>query len=128
LIFIEYEGQALRNFKEISVTYEKCRRYLRKLKRYIKKLNFSFYHFPLCVMDYELWPYVYRTLDSCDVTFLNRCKECNYKKFCLGIHKEYLKKFGSIEFNPVKAQYDIVETNNWHHPIKIAKKTHLTKI
>ena len=70
------------------------------------------------MINQSLWKYTWRTLPKYEVTFLPRCKDCLYKKYCLGIHKEYLKKVGGEEFQPIKNKYLIKETNNFYHPIQ----------
>ncbi len=119
IIFMEMEGQAGDNFKIVGLTHTQFQKFIPKIAKWIPKFKeFRFYHFPLCVIDQSLWKYVWRTLPDYEVTFLPKCKNCLYKKYCLGIHKEYIKKVGTKEFRPIKKKYTIEETGNFYYPIK----------
>lgn len=118
-IFFEIEGQALKNINALKLTYSDFLPYIGKLcvlPRYFPDVRF--YHFPLCMLPVKFFPYVWRTLPSFEVAYLDKCKLCNLKKLCLGVHKGYLKYFGGLEFRANKKQFTIQESNNWHHPIK----------
>ena len=104
LIFIEMEGQAKDNLKIVGITYKEVMKFLPQV---VNKWALSFndlrlYHFPLCVLPPELWPYAWRTLREEEVMFLPRCNKCFYKKYCLGIHRDYLSLIGNKEFKPPK--------------------------
>ncbi len=119
IIFMEMEGQAKKNFKTTGLTYTEFKKFIPKITKWIPKFKESrFYHFPLCVIDHSLWKYTWRTLPDYEVAFLPKCKNCLYKKYCLGIHKDYLKKIGGKEFQPIKNKYLIEETNSFYHPIQ----------
>ena len=119
IIFMEMEGQAGDNFKIVGLTHTQFQKFIPKIAKWIPKFKeFRFYHFPLCVIDQSLWKYVWRTLPDYEVTFLPKCKNCLYKKYCLGIHKEYIKKVGTKEFRPIKKKYLIEKTDSFYHPIK----------
>lgn len=119
IIFMEMEGQAGDNFKIVGLTHSQFQKFIPKIAKWIPKFKeFRFYHFPLCTIDYSLWKYTWRTLPAYEVTFLPKCKTCLYKKYCLGIHKDYLKKIGGKEFKPIKKKYIIKETGNFYRPIK----------
>lgn len=123
LIFMEVEGQGSGNFKKIGLKYSQFHPYFRKIERFVRKFNnFRLYHFPLCVVPQIFWPYTWRTLPASDVRFLDFCKKCLYKRFCLGIPVGYLAKVGSIEFKPIKETVKIKSTSNSHHPIDFIKK------
>jgi len=124
LIFPEYEGQAVKNIKETKVTYSQVTPELMKVLPLFKKFKkIRLYHFPLCVLDPALWPYVWRTLPKEEVVFLPSCKNCSYRKYCLGIHKTYLKYVGEQEFKPIKENIKLIldKKNIKHHPIKSVK-------
>ena len=118
LIFFEIEGMASSNFRILKLRYNDFRPYINGT---IKKLKFfkefRLYHFPLCVLGKELFPYMWRTLPSSEVSYLECCTKCILIKHCLGIHKGYLKAFGSSEFKPYKKFDKIKISDNWHHPI-----------
>jgi len=119
VIFMEMEGQAGDNLKIVGLTHSQFQKFIPKIAKWIPKFKeFRFYHFPLCTIDYSLWKYAWRTLPNHEVTFLPKCKNCLYKKYCLGIHKEYIKKVGVKEFKPIKKKYIIKETGDSYHPIK----------
>jgi len=119
VIFMEMEGQAGNNFKIVGLTHSQFQEFIPGIAKWIPKFKeFRFYHFPLCMINQSLWKYTWRTLPKYEVTFLPRCENCLYKKYCLGIHKEYLKKVGGGEFQPIKNKYLIKQTNNFYHPIQ----------
>lgn len=118
-IFMEFEGAAGENRKIVGITYAKARPYLEKFFRKIENPHFKirFYHFPLCVLPFGFWPYLWRTLPEKEIAFLPSCSDCFYKKHCLGIHKDYLKYIGEREFRPIRKKIKIKTTNNFYHPI-----------
>jgi len=119
VIFMEMEGQAGDNFKIVGLTHAQFQGFILGIAKWISKFKeFRFYHFPLCTINQSLWKYTWRTLPDYEVTFLPNCRNCLYKKYCLGIHKDYLKKVGGEEFQPIKNKYLIKETNNFYHPIQ----------
>ncbi len=120
-IFMEMEGVAGENFKKAGITYEEARLDLAALlKKIINSkpcFEVRFYHFPLCVLSIEFWPYLWRTLPEKEIAFLPSCSKCFYKKYCLGIHKDYLKHVGGKEFQPIREKIKIEIINNFYHPI-----------
>lgn len=119
IIFMEMEGQAGENFKIVGLTHTGFKKFIPKIAEWIGEFKeFRFYHFPLCTISPSLWKYTWRTLPDYEVTFLPCCKNCLYKKYCLGIHKDYLEKVGDKEFRPIRKKYIIKETNNPYHPIE----------
>jgi len=125
IIFMEIEGQAGDNFKIVGLTHTAFRKHIPGIAKWIPEFkDLRFYHFPLCTIDHSLWPHVWRTLPKSEVTFLPSCSRCSYKKYCLGIHKHYLKEVGRSEFKPITAKKIIVKkSENVHHPIiKVYKK------
>lgn len=117
-IFWEPEGQTIKNLETVKISYNQVKPYLEKI-RLSKKLlkEIRFYHFPLCAIPEKLWPYTWRTLRANEVDFTERCGRCFYKKYCLGIHKDYLKYMGDKEFAPIRKHLDIEETGNIYKPI-----------
>jgi len=119
IIFMEMEGQAKKNFKIVGLTYTQFKRFIPKIAKWIPEFKgFRFYHFPLCTINYSLWKYTWRTLPEYEITFLPKCEVCLYKKYCLGIHKDYLEKVGSDEFKPIKKKYIIEGTTDKYRPIQ----------
>jgi len=118
LIFWEVENQAVKNLESVKVNYIQVRPYIEKTRPLLKRFKeIRFYHFPLCTISEEFWPHVWRTLPDDEVAFVSLCKQCQYKKYCLGIHKGYLEKMGTQEFKPIKENFVIRKTNNFHCPI-----------
>jgi len=118
-IFMEMEGRAGDNIKEVGITHTQAKPYLEELFSKIKNAPFEIrlYHFPLCALSPKLWSFIWRTLPEREITFLPQCQTCSFQKHCLGIHKDYLKYIGDKEFQPIKEQIKIKETNNFYHPI-----------
>jgi MoaA/NifB/PqqE/SkfB family radical SAM enzyme len=120
LVFIEYEGHAIKNLKSVELNYDKFYPQFEKFEKYLKKFkDMRFYHFPLCVIPKNFWPYMWRTLDADELSFLPKCSKCKVKSFCMGIHKNYLNLFGGDEFNPLKNIIKIKKDkyNYSYHPI-----------
>jgi len=125
LIFMEMEGLAEKNFKLVGLSYNELKPYFSsvKIKEWKKGLpDLRLYHFPLCVLESGLWQYAWRTLRGEEVTFLSSCENCQYKKYCLGIHKDYLKLVGGKEFQPIKRKVGLKTQNFFHHPIVKSSK------
>lgn len=117
-IFFEIEGQALKNFNKLKLTYVELFPYIRKLEDLILGFpEIRFYHFPLCALPMKFFPYVWRTLPEYEVSFLHSCNHCNLKELCAGIHKSYLSYVGASEFRPWKHNLNIVRDKNHHRPI-----------
>jgi len=120
LIFMEMEGLVESNFKKVGLTHRVFNSFLSsaKLRNWAKGLNeIRLYHFPLCTLQPELWPYVWRTLRGNEVVFLPRCKKCLYRKYCLGIHRDYLKLVGVKEFRPIRKKIGLKLRDSFYHPI-----------
>ncbi len=117
---MEMEGMAEKNFRLVGLTHQELKPYLnlKKIKEWAKgPKEVRLYHFPLCTLEPELWPYVWRTLREEEVTFLPSCKNCLYKKYCLGIHRDYLRIVGGKEFRPIKKKVGLRTQRFFHHPI-----------
>lgn len=129
IIFMELEGYAGKNFKIVGLTYKEFEPYLSlsKMEKWEKGLpEIRLYHFPLCCLKPELWKYTWRTqtphrggisLNEEEVTFVPRCNQCLYKKYCLGIHRDYLRLVGDKEFQPIKRKLNLRTQNNFFRPI-----------
>ena len=118
LIFPEFEGQAARNARAVGVDYFGVRRVIEKSLTLINAFkDLRFYHFPLCTLDFEFWPRIWRTLPAEEVTFLPFCGNCFYRKYCLGVHRDYVSRMRKGELLPVKKEVKILESNNFHHPV-----------
>lgn len=121
-IFFEIEGQAYRNINVLKLTYHQLLPYISEMYSFIHYFpKIRFYHFPLCTLPIKFFPYIFRTLPDYEVSFPDNCIRCNLKNFCAGIHKGYLKYFGSEEFSPINTKIDIRKSNNWYCPIAKAE-------
>ena len=95
IMFMEIEGLAEKNIDFVGLTYKEWQVYESLIKPRINNFRqLRFYHFPLCVVAVDLWKYVWRTLPEEELTFSSQCKKCWCKKYCLGIHKAYVKIIG----------------------------------
>ena len=118
LIFMEFEGQGKKNWKTIGIKYSDFKNKFKDIAPFFDILkDLRLYHFPLCVVPVNLWPYVWRTLPASEVSFIKSCKSCFVRKYCLGIHNEYLKLFGTREFKPISKKITVIKNNSWHRPI-----------
>ena len=118
LIFLEMEGQAKNNLNIVGITYKEV---MKSLPQVVNKWASYFgdlrlYHFPLCVLPPGLWPYAWRTLREEEIMFLPCCNKCFLKKYCLGIHRDYLTLVGNKEFKPPK-KIKIEITDFFNKPI-----------
>ncbi|MGC9046940.1 MAG: radical SAM protein [Minisyncoccia bacterium] len=119
IIFEEMEGQAKDNFKEVGISYSKVKNYIIKALEDPIVMNFNeirLYHFPLCVLPSKFWPYIWRTLRGEEITYVSQCDKCVVKKYCLGIHRDYIALIGKKEFKPIK-NIKIKTNKNFYHPI-----------
>ena len=123
-IFMEMEGRAQKNIEKVGITYKKARPHLENLFKKIRNSSFEvrLYHFPLCVLPSKFWPCLWRTLPEKEIAFLKKCNQCLYRKYCPGIHRDYLKIIGEKEFWPLRKKVKIQKTNNFYHPIKSVSK------
>jgi MoaA/NifB/PqqE/SkfB family radical SAM enzyme len=117
-IFFEIEGQVIKNFSRLRLTYSELLPYINKIYDLITEFSeVRFYHFPLCTLPPKFFPYIWRTLPDFEISFPRNCKGCTLKEFCLGVHKGYLKYIGTSEFQPIKDNFCFEKGTNWHHPI-----------
>lgn len=119
VIFMEFEAQALKNSGAVGLNYGLVKPYLNDCFPLLKDFHdIRFYHFPLCVVDKNIWPYLWRTLPKKEVAFLPFCRQCRYKKFCLGVHKGYLKSLGRKDFSPIREKIDLEPSGVFYRPVK----------
>ncbi len=120
IIFPEPEGVCGKNFKTVGVTYSQVKEEIisvvKKQKDKFKDLRL--YHFPLCTIPAKLWKYTWATQRREEIDYLPSCKECFYKDYCCGIHKDYLEIIGSQEFKPIKTKLKLKIGKNHQHPIE----------
>ncbi len=118
LIFMEMEGQAKDNINITGITYKQVMELLPSIvNKWASHFNdLRLYHFPLCVLPPELWPYAWRTLRGEEIVFLPSCNKCFYKEYCLGIHYDYIPLFGDKEFKAPK-KIKIATSDYYNKPI-----------
>ncbi len=118
IIFMEYEGQALVNKGKVAITYAEVEPYLEESFSLIESIGkVKLYHFPLCVLGEDFWPYCWKTWPREEVTLVSACQKCPYENYCVGIHKEYLKNVGSSEFYPPGIKRKAEVGSNPYKPI-----------
>lgn len=118
LMFWEIEAQAEKNLDYLKLRYTDARQYIELVDGFRKKISeIRLYHFPLCQIDENLWPLAWCTWPKHEVDFLNTCEKCQVKKYCVGIHKAYLKNIGSDEFAPILETKKIIESGDIYKPI-----------
>lgn len=129
LVFLEVENQAVKNLESVKISYSQVRPYLKEIYPLLKNFKeVRFYHFPLCTIPEEFWPYVWRTLPAEEVDFVKACNQCKYKEYCLGIPKGYLEHMGHKDFSPIKKHFKIKKTNNTYQPIGKSQTTRLRRV
>lgn len=123
IIFLELEGQGEKNIDDVKINYEELKPILQKAKEYFEFFDdLRLYHFPLCMLEKQFWPYAWRTLPDNEVVFLDECKSCKVKKYCLGVHKSYLEQNKKPEISSItELNVKIEPTGNFHKPIKEIK-------
>lgn len=119
IIFPEPEGVCGKNYKITGITYTQVKGNITSV---VQEWNDKFkelrlYHFPLCTLEPELWKYTWITQRRDEVSYLSNCDNCAYKKYCCGIHKDYLEIIGDKEFQFPKTDLKFKIDNNICHPI-----------
>ena len=118
LIFWEIENQAVKNIKAVKITYNQVRPEIEKITLLLKDFNeIRLYHFPLCTLPGKIWSSIWRTLPEDGVVFVKACQGCNFKKYCLGVPKDYSEIIGTKEFKAIKKDFIIHKTDDFYHPI-----------
>jgi MoaA/NifB/PqqE/SkfB family radical SAM enzyme len=121
VIFMEFEAQAIKNIDLIKINYAQVKPYINQTIPFLKDFKeIRFYHFPLCAVDREVWPYVWRTLPASEIDFVDACSTCNYRNFCLGIHKGYLENISKEDFFSIKEEIKIEPSGDSYRPINKA--------
>lgn len=118
-IFMEMEGRAGENLKTAGLTYTAALPLVVEFFAGVKSAPFELklYHFPLCALPPELWRYAWRTLPKKELAFPKSCARCAVRRYCLGVHKDYLKYFGAAEFKAVRTAPRLETSSNFCHPI-----------
>lgn len=101
-IMMEYEWQSIDNITLTKVNYRDVLKMNEEI--FLKwwnifwKEKFKLYHFPLCtIQNKELWKYTWRTLPPDEIEFLDKCDDCELRKYCMWIHENYCKFNGEDE-------------------------------
>jgi len=102
LIYFEVEGQAEKNFKRIKLSLGECVARIWECNESLKKFSeVRLYHFPLCVLNEDLRPFVRDSLPGEDVCCLEECRSCALKKKCPGVPAWYPKWFNAGDIRRV---------------------------
>ncbi len=128
VIFMEIEGHAQKNIDFLRLRYndEEMKKQLMKSLPFFKKSGkILLYHFPLCTLSWEFWPFVSKTLPAEEVIFIDKCQKCLVKELCLGLPRYYFENIENYqsEINPIKTKdIKIKKSNNFFIPIaEVAK-------
>ena len=118
-IFLEMEGMAGVNKSRVGLRYSGAAGAVRGFfsRAETPPFELKLYHFPLCVLPAELWKYAWRTLPGKEISFPAGCRRCRVKKYCLGVHGDYLKFYGAGEFSPVTKPPRIISGPNPCRPV-----------
>jgi len=118
-IFLEMEGMAGVNKARVGLRYSGAAAAVTKFFSSAGESPFELklYHFPLCVLPAGLWKYAWRTLPGKEILFPAGCRRCGVKKYCLGVHGDYLKFYGDGEFSPVANPPRIIAGRNPCRPV-----------
>lgn len=117
LVFMEIEGKAKEDIKRTAITYKEWNNYWPRIEPMMKNFReIRLYHFPLCTIKPRLWKHMWRTLPEHEIAFPPRCRSCWCKRYCLGVHKGYLKKIGNAEFLP-PPEVTVQIRDNFYRPI-----------
>ena len=102
VIHYEIEGMSDENHPSVGLSFTDSARVVNAALPLIRRFpDIELYHFPLCQVRKELRPLCRVTLPPEDRAYPAPCRRCSARKDCLGVMKEYLKKFGSSELRPI---------------------------
>jgi MoaA/NifB/PqqE/SkfB family radical SAM enzyme len=98
VIHYEIEGMSSRNHKSLALKLSESARVINAALPLIAKFrDLRLYHFPLCLIREELRPNCRITLPDEDRIYTEKCSGCRVRKRCLGLMKEYYRRFGDGE-------------------------------
>lgn len=98
--------------------FEEVRPYMRRALDYCLEHDLGFGGmigqggYPPCMLDGELRYYeknllnVYRSGEGADFHKPERCRECSFDPYCLGVRKDYVETYGDEEIRPFRADVD----------------------
>jgi sulfatase maturation enzyme AslB (radical SAM superfamily) len=101
VIFPEPEGRCAVNFKDVGIKYSQAKKPVSDLVRSWKGVprDLRLYHFPLCTLEPSQWKFAWLTQYPGETEYIGTCRNCAVRKYCTGIHKNYLPIVGNREFN-----------------------------
>ncbi|MBI4655460.1 MAG: radical SAM protein [Elusimicrobia bacterium] len=103
-IHYEIEGRSIKNQKIVRLSLAESCVEVGKAADTIKKfLEFRLYHFPLCMVQKSLRKLCWITLPEKERIYPGKCLKCVLKKNCVGLMREYYKKFGDSEITAVNS-------------------------
>lgn len=102
-IHYEIEGSSEENHEQLALKLSDSGRALGAAEDLIKGFpDFRLYHFPLCLVSPGLRSRCWITLPREDRVYPAACRGCALRPGCLGLMKDYRRKFGDSELRPVK--------------------------
>lgn len=119
VIFPEPEGRCQKDYKNIGLVYSETKEIVEKnINKWKDKFNdLRLYHFPLCALSSSMWKFIWISQRPDELDYGSNCVSCEFKKYCSGIHKNYLKIIGDKEFLPPKSVKLELNSEKSHHPI-----------
>lgn len=103
VIHYEIEGMSETNHGEVGLRFSESSAALSAALPLIRRFpELRLYHFPLCQVRRELRPLCRVTLPREERTYPAVCRSCAARKDCVGLMREYRKKFGSSELKALR--------------------------
>ncbi len=103
VIHYEIEGMSEANHDAVALRFSESSAALSAALPLIRRFpELRLYHFPLCQVCEELRPLCRVTLPREERTYPAVCRNCGARKDCVGLMREYRKKFGSSELKALR--------------------------
>jgi len=101
-IFVDYIGESRKNLNEVKVSFKETIEEIEKATTILdKKINYSLFHIPLCVLKPDLRKSAVKSLEGYKLKKLQICEKCQICENCPGILNSYYKIYGEGEFSPI---------------------------
>lgn len=102
-IHYEIEGESRTNHGRLALRLSDSAAAVNAASRLIRSFgDLRLYHFPLCLIAPELRGRCWITLPREDRVYPAACRGCRLRPGCLGLMKDYRRKFGDGELRPVR--------------------------
>jgi MoaA/NifB/PqqE/SkfB family radical SAM enzyme len=103
VIHYEIEGMSEANHDAVALRFSGSSAALSAALPLIRRFpELRLYHFPLCQVRAELRPLCRVTLPREERVYPAVCRRCSARKDCVGLMREYRKKFGSSELKALR--------------------------